>query len=168
MIEFTKHESITKQLYWVQKALTTKKDDPRKYVTHICVADEKIIATDGQRLHCYCENDCLINGFYAVVKATKTKMILDYKGLEIYYPETRDLFIVDDDLKSFVVGEYDISNSYTNIIRSLKTHTVNLQFIQDLLCLNEEFHCFTRNDESPIVFKNDSKKAIIMSMIARG
>ena len=162
MIEFTKHEPITKQLYWVQKALTTKKDDPRKHVTHICVADEKIIATDGQRLHCYCENDVLINGFYAVVKATKTKIILDYKGSEIDYPESRDLFIVDEPLEYFVVGGININASYAKIIRSLKESTMDFRYIEDLLCLDEVFNCFTRDDESPIVFENDSKKAIIM------
>ncbi|RKZ05006.1 hypothetical protein DRQ25_16750 [Candidatus Fermentibacteria bacterium] len=155
-------------LHFVTGALDKKSD--RLFKTIIQVKDGIATGTDGQRLHMakLDEDTFIIDGYYKVVKRTKTKLdLVKDDSYDMTYPDIRALFEIPTS------GGIPLSEHNGHVYNAVKTiccklHgniAINYHFIEDILSYGVfDFHC-TGEEEKPLFFTNGTKTAIVMPVI---
>ncbi len=155
-LELTKGQTGFDEVSWVARGLITTKSDLRNHVIRVFKDGDLFIATNGSRMHVYDHNhlfDELEDGYYQVIKNTKTKVILlfDKAKDEASYPDYKDLIKLRLDFPedSFSVESYDKGSggniAYADIIRNMSldandhikksnpTNYINFSYLQDVL-----------------------------------
>jgi len=92
MITLTNKQEDFENIYFVSGALSIK-STYRAYKTVLKVENDKIYATDGGRLH-VANIKMLKDGFYQIIKRTKTLMVLENAECDSY-PNLNDIFQID-------------------------------------------------------------------------
>ena len=171
MINTTKQEQLNQDLYWLTSALSKSKSDLRPHIVNTYVRGNKMLATDGQRLHeITIDREVYVNvkdGFYSVIKRTKTNMILAYNvehnADERDYPDCKSL-LERPDGKSFVVMQHENNSSQAmaNIIRAMDDGSINYNYLNDVLSDENAWDVTIKDHEHPLHFENGNKKAIVM------
>ena len=169
IIEFEKEDPATPDIYWVSAALTKEKQDRRPHVKFVFVRDGVFTASDGLRLHVYHSVLNCKDGFYSVIKRIKTNVILKFEGNEDIgkYPEYESRLISTEGYNEPFLALAETGNCsvpYAQIVRAMKSGTLNYIFLADLFVTGDHFDIFIKDAESPIIFKHGSKTAVIMPM----
>ena len=171
MINTTKQEQLNQDLYWLTSALSKSKSDLRPHIVNTYVMGNKMLATNGNRLHeITIDREIYVNvkdGFYSVIKRTKTNMILAYNvehnADERDYPDCKSL-LERPDGKSFVVMQHENNSSQAmaNIIRAMDDGSINYNYLNDVLSDENAWDVTIKDHEHPLHFENGNKKAIVM------
>ena len=171
MINTTKQEQLNQDLYWLTSALSKSKSDLRPHIVNTYVRDNKMLATDGNRLHeITIDREVYVNvkdGFYSVAKRTKTNMILSYSTThhvdDYQYPDCEDL-LKRPEGKSFVVMQHenDSSQAMAKIIRAMDDNSINYNYLNDVLSDENAWDVTIKDHKHPLHFENGNKKAIVM------
>ncbi len=181
-LEQKKRDPGFKEIKWLAKGLTTDKEDKRAYINHIYKDGNRLVSTDGRRLHLLEDYtglyESLEDGFYEVVKNTKVivTLFLAYKKDEEDYPDIKDFVTVKD---NFPQDTLQVSNSqldigFADIIRNMRgekdrhgnapnpTRSFRFDYFRDVLSSDDFFSVYHENENKPIYFKSDRLFAIIM------
>ena len=171
MINTTKTEQLNQDLYWLTSALSKSKSDLRPHIVNTYVRGDKMLATDGQRLHeITIDREVYVNvkdGFYSVAKRTKANMVLVYavehNADERDYPVCESL-LERPDGKSFVVMQHenDSSQAMATIIRAMDDNSINYNYLNDVLSDENAWDVTIKDCDGPLHFECGNKKAIIM------
>jgi len=166
IIEFEKIDPETSDIHWVAGALTKRKDERRPHVKFIHVKDGEFTATDGSRIHTYESEVSCKDGFYSVIKRCKSNVILRFEGATEEYPEFKSLLNTEghDETIYAYADLGNCSGSYAGIVHAMKAGTLNYDFLKDLFSEDDGFDVFIKDAESPIIFKNGKKTAVLMPM----
>ena len=170
-----KKDPMTSNLYWLTAALTKKKADLRGHINHVYVKDGTITATDGNRLHHlkYTNGRDYDNGFYKVIKRTKSSIILSYneESAKLNYPNIEALIekpegheIIAQRKEDFKTGKIHSFYVYTEIIRALFENTIDYEYLNDALADDNEYTVTIKDDTSPIHFEREDRIALLMPL----
>jgi len=172
MIEINKfNKADLSGVYWLTACMA--KNDLRFHLNHIQAKDNKLCATDGNRLHYFEPEQKFTDGFYRVTKRTKTVIQLIFEPFESgMYPDISELVNINsDDSKMTIFGKNDIDTEYasqmtTKIIKMMENNTVNFSFVMDVLRCDDAFEVYQSKDHNnPVKFRSENKTAIIMPLM---
>lgn len=154
--------------------LAARSLDPIKPVfNHVFVDDDAIVCTDSRRLHMLTkdirETTGLDNGFYEVVKETKSQIWLDKAEVAGDFPNYKQV-IPDIEKNDYLISEWEvqpitsnsrsISNFFTGFFKKFaKQIILNIDFLKPL---NDHFSIYASEPMSPVLFVNETKKAVLM------
>lgn len=139
---------------WVGQAVSTEKH--RDYIHHIFVADGRMQATDGHRLH-VAKTD-LKNGFYAVT-GEKLDVDLSFPDTDGILPDKDKMTKFNIDLTACDVQDYGKGQCY-----KIGDALLNTKFI-DSVTLNDKLLTIYMTDKlSPVYIENKFGFAVIMPM----
>lgn len=184
-LELTKGHAGFNVISWVAKGLITTKGDLRNHVIRVFKDEDLFIATNGERMHIYDHKglfDELKDGYYEVIKNTKTKVILvfDKAKDQASYPDIKDFLKIKLDFPEdcFSVEWNDAGSggnkAYADILRNMvldsdehikkanPTNYINYSFLEDVLKIGQMFEVYNENENQPVYFKSDNLFAIIM------
>lgn len=167
---FHKSDPRTDLVLFVARAVE-KKNGYKDYLKMV-YSDGKanLIATDGKRLHCVNFTFGMPKGYYEIVKATKTEILLYRKDdMDVPFPDYEKI------VPSITDAKRKIENSslygpqlVAQVIRALEpTDCINLDFLsdttKDMNWKNVYFYC----EGKVIYFADDERFALIMPMNCR-
>jgi len=173
MIEFNRKNPDTSGVYWLTSCLSKDRDEGRFHLLHIQIKDGNFCATDGRRLHYFNPVTAYGDGYYKVIKRTKTLIHLekaeDWDGC---YPEIDDFINFDGARITFSINGRNVSKDENAdhasqvtaaIIRKMAPNeAIRFDFIMDALTNDNMFDVFVEDDSKPIKFKSENKIAVIM------
>lgn len=165
----TTNKSLVDNLSFLSKALV-KKGDNRFHVTHIKVSDGTGHATDGRRAHIVNEMG-IEDGFYKIVKTTKTKAEYykiyedhDYPNLNMIFDKKKTCHFIHE---SGLGGEF-IPTLYATIIRNMPEEMLlDYDYLRDACSTMNDIKLLipaSSNEWSPLFIENGTKQAVIMPL----
>lgn len=149
-LEITKTHQLFKPLYWIGKAVY-RGNKIKPALENIHVEANRIVATDGHRLHTYYTNNHGLQvGQYHLDKFTKGKIIITldkdpispYPNVESVWPDITDFPTVDFDVTTRMVrGTYSTNEShvaFARIIRVLsEAYAFNYNYFDDMISIED-------------------------------
>ena len=154
---------LNDDLYWLT-SIKTPKDEVRAHITHVYFKGDSFYKTDGHRLHrVKVDRDCK-EGFYQVLKRTKSCMILGYNSdVNTDYPDCDPLLEKPSGAELIVKQrEGNSSKAFAVIIRAMDGNALHYDYLNDVLASGDVFNVTIKDSESPIHFEDGNKAAIIM------
>ncbi len=187
-LELKKKDQGFNEIKWLAKGQTTNKEDKRMFINHIYKEGNRLVSTDGGRLHLFEDNEGLYesleDGFYEVIRNTKIviTLFLAYKKGESScpsYPDIKDFVTVKDNFPkdTLQVSNDHLDINFADIIRNMKgeadrngdvpdpTNSFRFDYFRDVLSSDDFFSVYHENENKPIYFKSDKFFAIIMSVV---
>ena len=173
MKQFNKNTKHTKELLFIAAALPTAAMHKSENLEHIYSTGQKIVATDGHRLHIYTPTECPLEaGYYQVIKKTKTEIILNPVELDQEYPDFERITPDREGKKDFTLYQYDngrtaapnLESKYAEVIRALPSGTINIKYFQDA-CLNSMTSFKVTDGVSPVCLYGESLQAVVMPVM---
>ncbi len=165
--QFLKNCAHTKELIFVAAAMS--KDETRYALNFIYSTGERIVATDGHRCHLYAPEDCpLEEGFYKVMKRTKTVIDLLKTEVDGQYPDFDRIIPKDEGLVGFSTYTMEATNNaplkLAEVLRGMATSAISIDFFLD--AINHESISMFRSGDGfePIKFKGGFLTAVIMPL----
>lgn len=143
-MEIIRIERPDTRLLWVIKAIGDKRDGYLRSLLHVD-KEGTAIATDGYRMHRFSDSG-LKQGSYRVEKASKKECLLSIVVLDniqniAILDKVYNSFITDCN-ESFVVVYHKVlcgcAHALRDIILSITPNAVNLNYLQDLLIIDEK------------------------------
>jgi len=159
-------------IYFVCQAIS-QDYTAREVLTLLKVEEDRIIATDGYRLHMR-ENNCgLKPGLYHVVKHLKSKVILKKEEIESYKYHDYEMIFPDLKVDYNVINlkEPVVSLAYTKVIRAMNDEsTLNIDYFTDIYNTLHytsdvmNVHVHTESPYKPVVIKCGEYTALLMPL----
>ena len=145
----------------VIKAAST--DKTRIFINGVRAEKERIIATDGRRLHFINNNNLLDEGFYHVLFSSGTKIVLVKSDEKIDYP---DYNRVIPDKKNMIncqalKGLHSPAFFISRVISESKCY-VNYKYLEDVPVDDYELWYHEDDDTKPIMLCGKTLTAVIM------
>jgi hypothetical protein len=133
----------------------------------ILVTPNKIIGTDGRRLHIFNCNNEYETGLYEVVLNTTKRVVLFKSDTDSKFPKWEDS--VPKYKQYFTIcGCNDTDRNISKTIACLgkKDVAVNITYLFDVFKLGEDFKIYFKSPDSPIYVKNEKFEIILMPFSA--
>lgn len=159
-IEINQHQSFLSEMRFVCKAIISKGADTRWGMRYIRIEADHIVATDGHRLHVlYCEHS-FEQGYYEVIKNTKTKLILVKAENEISFPKWQD--IVPHHSHSFeLMSGVSYMERFTEKAigcLAIKGIALRLEYFKPFIEMDKDWKIFYGDPDRPVRFIAYDKK----------
>lgn len=176
VITITKNHKEFKSIEFVNKARSRDKIKP--IFTILNFDNGKVMASDSRRLH-ISQTEIEENGFFEVVKATKSEIILVESGIQGQFPNVDQIIYSDEKIKDceFSQEKVEISPLYgffkvtAVLLRALSSKMmINLDYVKDAL---QDYAgavtiiCNPNDAMTPIQFNYDNGKAVIMPILLK-
>lgn len=156
-----------KAFRFVSKAIN--KSDPRKYMSYIHVEkmDDKTIAvaTCGRRLHFAELETDLKKGYYIVVTGNQSQCEVLQVVVDLDFPKWNKAIPNLHKMESTEINAMKewFSCSFFDIARALKTKTIEVKFLMDVLGFYGDWIMYHGEIENhPVIFKQSNITAAIM------
>ena len=172
MIKLNKSDEDFNKVLFVTS--TELKKDNRDHIKYIKVENDVFVSTDGSRLHECITTLSAENGYYEIIKKTKSKIILDkVKNLdEVYFPDYKDLFNTNIEPVQFTIDnnksvEYNASKLFADIVRLMGASAINFKFIMNILEIKNGLNyidIFVDGPDKAIILKGFKCQACIMPL----
>jgi hypothetical protein len=172
LFKFDKSNAHAYFIIFVAKAL--KKLDRKYYhqeqMSRIYCDGERIIATDGHRLHMYTPAECpLPKGLFMVEKKNKTTIHLSHnksneydKSLFDKYPDIDRIIPEETNAEEFAYSGVDAK--LADVIRVMGSGCLNIGYFKDAVSAPEIRKFHVTSELEPVVMIGDKLMSIIMPM----
>ena len=157
------------------KALSKDKRDMRPHVKFLFITpDNRVLGTNGKRLHAFKTERELESGYYEVVRAQKQSFVMVKTDDKKEYPEFEKILDTTG-FETIFKNAYDVHefDVFAKIVRFLdENRSVNLDYVRDVLmtCKKKltilwKWNVLMKNGDEMIIMENDSCIAVIMPVI---
>ncbi len=170
IIEKNKYQPESYDLMkWVMNARVADKDSRTGSVSNalkmVMISKNRVVCTDGHRLHSFRHGRTYQPGVYQVVSQDKKSIVLGKDETGIVYPDVKQVVRIKGAKKVVSIdhnGRINIAGPFTQMVRAMESGTISLDYFQD--AITEGQWRIKITPEGPVRFDNCNKMALIMPM----